>query len=411
MKGRRVCVWGLGLVALACADDREPARDPEWLERCTVDEECGLREYCYCGICNRLCDVDADCEWLAPDAVCRNTPSSCEQHEAVCVAPEFSWGYHFPEHRSWVESHIIDANNYRVSVRYDLPTIDTPADGDFEICWDEIARDLACDRVEPLEAVRRVELTRWSGSPRQVETELVAPLPFADIRGYHGVDVDGTTSCTTLSAMTNPLTGEPMDLAVDYGPGVKGAQLLSLDRELPDSATSRAALAPITLAFLRPRPGVTDARVSAPDGCGPDADGRLRVHAELSDRPRVDVLVSPPEGTFGEPLNVLAWDSVTQDAFGNSFGTLRTDTAWVAFYEGRSVRELEADVLGLARTATRRWELPTAGQSVNLDRAIEPSSGERFPGFERRAGVWLFGLDCGNCLHALPVILVVLDPV
>ena len=98
-----------------------------------------------------------------------------------------------------------DDNNYITTARLAVPTVETAAATDLDICWTDVTTDIQCHPVSATADLDNVSLLRISHlSEEQVEDNLAAgTLTQAQVAGYLDFQTDHTTTCAKLSQRPN----------------------------------------------------------------------------------------------------------------------------------------------------------------------------------------------------------------
>ena len=87
------------------------------------------------------------------------------------------------------------------------------------------------------------------------------------------------------------------------------------------------------------------------------------------------------------------------------------DRVLLGWYQGLESDDLERQILDLELIATDLWEIPLDGGHIaDLAEARHRDSAERFDGFHRTDGTWVFALTCSTCQNPAPVLLTRLEP-
>ena len=295
-----------------------------------------------------------------------------------------------------------DANNYSTTAEFTIPTLDVAAGADLDICWDQLDMDLQCHAVDPAQQINNVGLLRLLNlTESDVEEKLSSgQLAQSEVSGYLEYNTEPGQSCIKLSELS--FLGTPIDVTEEFKESDNIVYMLVFT-----SGTS-PGLGARTMIFVKPTADATNVEVSAPQGCG-----ILKFSADLSS---LEPLVVPEDGPWK-----ISWRDLERDGSGNRVEKPRLDRVLLAFYEGRTVGDLEEHIFDIELDATEMWEAPLDNQrEIDLaetrERLLdedtgEVSSGDAFEGFDTEGeGVWLLGLMCGKCQNPAPVLLTVVEP-
>jgi hypothetical protein len=286
-----------------------------------------------------------------------------------------------------------DANNYRASSQLSIPTIETASGMDLDICWNDVVSDLQCHALLPMQDVDNVGLLRFLNlTEEQVERRLTSgQLTMSEIDGYLEYNTDHQSTCAKLSSMS--FFGTEIDISEEYTESATNTYMLVFAEGTTPGVGARS------MTFLEPTVNSNNLTVNAGTGCG-----LLEFSADLDSAERVAI---PSEGPW-----LIDWRNVTQDGQGNPIVPEGIDGVLLGFYEGKSVPELQEQILDLELIATDIWEINlTGGRTANLGLSVGRDDGAPFSGFDpSREGVWLLGLTCSTCQNPAPVVLTILDP-
>ena len=286
-----------------------------------------------------------------------------------------------------------DEHNYRSSASLSIPSIDTAAATDLQICWTDVISDLQCHDVAPQSDLDNVALLRFLRlSEEEVEDRLTASqLAQSEIDGYLEYNTDHESTCTTLSSLSFFRT--EIEIEEEYVEDSDHTHMLLF------AAGTTPGVGARTMIFVRPTSSSTNTTVNAVPGCG-----LLDFSADLSS---VEAVAIPADGPW-----VVDWRNVTRDGQGNEIVFQNIDGVLLGFYAGLTVSELEQQIMDLELIATSLWEIELGGgRTADLAAAQGRENGGSFPGFGGDAdGVWLLGLMCSTCQNPAPVVLAVLEP-
>lgn len=288
---------------------------------------------------------------------------------------------------------LADENNYGSTSNLTIPTIETAAAVDLDICWTNVVEDIQCHELDPVADLDQVSLLRLLNlTEDEVEAHIEADdLPQAAVDGYLSVETDHESSCTKLSAMT--FFGTEVDVTEEYVETDTNTYMLLLAEGTTPGVGAR------NMVFLKPTADSDVTRVDVGSGCGV-----LEFTADLSSAATVPVTSRGPY--------VLDWSGMSKDSQGKTIIFQNIDRVVLGFYAGMSVEHIETNIFDLELMATWLYEIDLdGGRTADLSLAIERDSGEAFDGFERdEDGVWLVGLICSECRNPAPLVLSVLEP-
>jgi hypothetical protein len=286
-----------------------------------------------------------------------------------------------------------DDNNYRTTASLSIPTVETAAATDLDICWTDVVSDLQCHPVATQADLDNVSLLRISHlSQMDVADKLASgQLTQSQVAGYLEFHTDHSATCTKLSALS--FFGTLIDVPHEYAESTDFTYLLLFSKGTTPGLGARA------MTFIKPTSTSTNTQVAAPTGCG-----MLTFTADLAGLTHLPVPAAAPW--------VLDWRDVTRDGQGNPVPFEKIDGVTIGFYAGMSVADLQARIFDIEITATTLWDLPlTAGRTADLALATDRATGAVFPGFARSdAGIWMLALTCSRCQTPAPVVLTILDP-
>jgi hypothetical protein len=284
-------------------------------------------------------------------------------------------------------------NNYRSTSTLSIPTVETAAATDLDICWGGVTSDIQCHAVAPLVDIDNVSLLRFMHlTEAQVEAKLVSgELTQSQIDGYVESRADHISTCTKLSAFS--FFGTVLDVAAEYQETVDETYMLLFAKGTQPGVGARV------MTFIKPTSLSTNTKVEAVSGCG-----SLDFKADLLTPKKVAI---PAAGPW-----IVDWRNLTLNGQGNMVIYATIDKLLIGFYQGMTVAEVSAKFLDIELLATSLWELPLeGGRTADLSSAKERTSGLPFAGFGGAGeGVWLLGLLCSTCQNPSPVLMTVLDP-
>jgi hypothetical protein len=289
---------------------------------------------------------------------------------------------------------LADENNYSAQSGLTIPAIETASAADLEICWTDVVKDLQCHDVAPDEDLDTVALLRFAHlSEAEIAAELTTgQLAQSEVDGYADVVItEFDSTCTKLSEFS--FFESEIELEEEYFESDERKYLMLFSKGTNPGVGARSMI------FLRPSKSSTNKKVDGPTGCG-----MLEFSADLAS---LEPLAVPSEGPW-----ILDWGDVTRDGQGYGIEDVPIDGVLLGFYEGKSVDDLEEQVLDLTLIATESWEIELErGDTVDLSRARGRNGEGAFEGFEREEeGVWLLGLTCSMCQNPAPVVLTILEP-
>jgi len=282
---------------------------------------------------------------------------------------------------------LADANNYAYTGVINVPSLPTAAGLDLRICWDAVVEDLQCHALDPAADVDTLAIVRFS---TLTEAEVAAgltndTLQQSDVSGYLTYTTVEDT-CAQLSGFS--LFGTQVDVPSEYQASYTYLLLLQTGSDIGKGVRA--------LAFLDPQDESTVTDVSVPNACG---------SLDFT----VDLATLDPVPMCAEGPWVLDWSTVTTDGQGNPFNPDTLDNLLLAFYEGMTVADVQANFLDIEVMATTRWEATLTGEpTVDLSTAVT-DDGTAFTGFTGE-GVW--GLALRNTLsyNPAPAFLTILEP-
>jgi hypothetical protein len=323
---------------------------------------------------------------------------SCAAPGCGCSAPEEPSGT--PEGAIL----LVDANNYLSTTVLTIPEIETAPMADLHVCWDQVVKDIQCHEVNAPVDVDNVSLLRFPAATKdQVAVKLGGTqLNVSDLTTYADVQVVDGSTCAQTGMMET--FGDPINLAEEYVEAPTDTFMIVLTRG------TTPGIGAATMVFIKPVSTSTNVEVPVPTGCSADeSSSLLSFTADLHSLTPVTIPIAGPW--------VVDWSQVTRDGGMGDINLADIDRALVGFFQGKTVADLEANVLDLeyddpvADYYTTVWEATIERQDhVDLAVAVERGTGAPFPGFAQTDGVWVLGLMCGSCQNPSPIILTVLLP-
>lgn len=287
-----------------------------------------------------------------------------------------------------------DEHNYSSQSSLSIPAIETASAADLDICWEDVVSDLQCHELEPQHDLDTLALLRFAHlSEDEVEQELTSgQLAQSEVDGYADYVLDHESTCAKLSSLT--FFDTPIDLKEEYVESDDRTYLLLLTKGTTPGVGAR------TLVFLRPSANEPNTDVDVHTGCG-----MLEFSADLSS---VEPLEVPADGPW-----VIDWRDITRDGQGNDVVFEAIDGIQLGFFAGKTIAELEEQILDLELIATASWTIALeGGRKADLAKARGRNGGGAFSGFDRdEEGVWLLGLMCSSCQNPAPIVLAILEPV
>jgi hypothetical protein len=286
-----------------------------------------------------------------------------------------------------------DENNYTTTASLTIPTVETTAGTDADICWSAVTNDLQCHPVSATADLDNVSLLRVAHlSQSQVQTRVAAgTLSQSDVAGYLDFHTDHSGTCTKLSDFS--FFGTVIDVPSEYIESSDYTYLLLFTKGTTPGQGAR------TMIFLKPSAASTNTKVDAPTGCG-----MLDFSADLSSLTK---LVVPTAGPW-----VLDWRDITRDGQGSDVPFEKIDGVTIGFYAGMTVADLQTRIFDIELIATNLWDIKlSGGRTADLATAKDRVSGAVFTGFDRTdTGTWMLALTCSKCQNPAPVLLTILQP-
>lgn len=292
---------------------------------------------------------------------------------------------------------ITDANTFTSSAALTVGSVMTAASGtNVSVCWtmpQDPPQDLLCHD----KTVKTVFLARVAETNRDEILRLTVAGELKDhvdrTLRYKNADLD-SDGCATLAEFTD---GDlPVTIDDEYFASPEHTYLLAFS-----AGESAGGAGTISLTFLEP--GAGTAPVQAPDGCM-----QLAYTVELETLTPVAV---PAAGPW-----LIDWRGLTRTGDGGAVPFTSIDRAMLAFYPGRTLPDLEANIFDLEQLeGATYWEIPlTGGRDTDLNLAKERVTGAAFPGFTAASagatGTWMLALMCDTCASPAPIMLTVLTP-
>jgi hypothetical protein len=286
-----------------------------------------------------------------------------------------------------------DANNYRTTASLDIPTVETAAATDLDICWGNIVDDLQCHAVAAMTDLDNVSLLRIAHlSQEQVAVMLAnGQLSQSQVAGYLDFHTNDSTTCMKLSQLS--FNGTLIDVPSKYAENADYTYLMLFATGTTPGQGARA------MTFLKPTSASTNTKVEATTGCG-----LLDFSADLASLTHLPVPAAAPW--------VLDWRDITRDGQGHPEAVSKIDGVTIGFYAGKTVPDLQAQIFDIEMIATTLWDLKiAAGKTADLALAKDRASGAAFAGFDRpEAGIWMLALTCSKCQTPAPVVMTILAP-
>jgi hypothetical protein len=283
-------------------------------------------------------------------------------------------------------------NNYRTTASLSLPTVVTGSGVDLDICWPNLTTDMQCHAVAPQADIDNVAFLRLLHvTAEQAQLKLVSgDISQSEIDGYVEFHTENQGTCAKLSQFS--FMGTKVDVLAEYQESADETYLLLFSHGLQRGIGARGMM------FLKPTAASTNTKVDAVPACG-----ALTFAADLSSVVKVPV---KPTGPW-----IVDWRGVKKDGQGGEVIYSTLDKLLIGYYQGKTVKDIEAKFFDLELMATSLWDLAlTGGYTADLSQAVKRNTQEPFTGFTAPDGLWLLGLTCSTCQNPAPVILTVLDP-
>lgn len=285
-------------------------------------------------------------------------------------------------------------NNYRATSSLMLPTVETAAGADLDICWNNIATDMQCHPVAPQADIDSVAFLRLLHlTPTEAQAKLISgSITQSQIDGYVEFRTGNQTTCTKLSQFS--FLGTKVDVLAEYQESAEEIYLLLFSHGLERGLGARAMM------FLKPLHASTNTKVDAPSGCG-----TLEFAADLSSP---EPVAAPAAGPW-----TVDWRGVTRDGQGNVIIYATLDRLLLGYYQGKTIADIQAKFFDIEVMATSLWDLELSGGSTaDLSQTVNRETGAAFAGFAGHAqdGVWLLAVMCSQCQNPAPMILTIIQP-
>jgi hypothetical protein len=289
--------------------------------------------------------------------------------------------------------YLYDENNHVSEVSFSIPIVETASGVDLDVCWTDATSDLTCAEVDPRREIEAVEMIRFRTPNEQDVARLLAmgELSQESLDGYVSVETDRVSTCTSLSSLTN--FGTVVDVSEEYVDG-GFTYLFGFNR------STSPANGWVTMVFARPSASSENTRLDAPPGCN--------VRTVTANLTTIEPVNVPFEGPW-----IVDFSNVTLDAQGNPFASANIDSVTLWFVAGGTPSNLQERTASLDSIATESYGAEHAGgRSVNLSQLSNLRDGRPFSTFRTdEVGIWLFGLRCTVCMHDLPQVLAIFEPV
>jgi len=288
---------------------------------------------------------------------------------------------------------VLDEHNYKTTASLAIPTVETAAATDLDICWTDVATDIQCHGLSAQADLDNVSLLRISHlSEEQVEVRLAqGTLTQSEVAGYLDFHTDHSATCTKLSKLS--FFGTLIKVTEEYVEDPDFTYLLLFSKGTTPGLGARA------MTFIKPTATSTNTAVAASAGCGM-LDFTADLHTATS-------LPVPAAGPW-----VLDWRDITRDGQGNAVPFEKIDGVTVGFYAGKTAADLEAKIFDIEMIATTLWDLKlTSGRTADLALAKDRATGAAFAGFDgAETGTWMVALTCSRCQTPAPIVLAILAP-
>ncbi len=282
-----------------------------------------------------------------------------------------------------------DENNYSFEGTLTIPSVETAAGGDVEICWDELTKDIQCHDLDPLNDIDSVSLVRFRNlSETEIEESLSSgELVQSNVDGYIGFNTQNAVTCASLSEFT--LFGTPVDITEEYAVSDERVYMLLVATGTTPGVGSRM------LTFITPSETSTNTEVNISSGCDV-----LEFEADLTSLTPVRV---PDDGPFE-----INWRALTRNGQGREFEAGTVDRVMLGFYAGETAASLEEKILDLELIATSLWKIDHSGGSgTDLSQATNEDGA--FSGFQGD-GAWVLALMNTQGQNPAPLFLTILEP-
>lgn len=292
---------------------------------------------------------------------------------------------------------LLDQNNYTSQSSLAVPSIETESGADLDICWSDLTKDILCHDLDVTKDINNVTFLQ---TLNLTQDEIQAKLALGQLtqkevkiyRDFH-IPTDHPPTCTKLSSLSLGTT--LLDPTQDYVEASDKKYMLLFSTGTMLGVGSRSML------FIEPKASSTLTSVDAPSAA--DTCKILDFTADISS----ETVKVPVNGAIR-----VDWSRLTRDSTGSPVVFQFIDRLLVAFYENKTVEDLEQHFKDIEIDATSLYEVPIqAGtKAADLSTAKDRATGEAFPGFGTKTGVWALGLLCSSCQVPAPVFLSVLEP-
>lgn len=294
---------------------------------------------------------------------------------------------------------LTDAHNYQSSSALSIPTIETAAGVDIEICFDQVTKDIQCHDVLPTD-IKAAGFSRFPNkTPADVQPMLgQTTIPSNSYDVFRNV---ATTPGTCAHTQDMSFFGTAINIATDYTEEANKAYIMMVGTSIDPG------IGTLSLVFVKPTATSAVTRVDMPPGCDPTRTDvpKLTFTATLS--PTV-------LNAAGAPDLTLDWSEVTVDSTGADVGNAIITKVMVGFYPNMDVPTIQSRIIDLRHIPDSQiWEVPVlSGTSIDLALATK-ADGTPFTGFTPPAGAtgtWIVALLCETCQNPAPIVLTVVTP-
>ncbi len=284
-----------------------------------------------------------------------------------------------------------DSNNYTFDSTLYIPSVETAATDDIEICWDGLTKDFQCHVMDPKSDIDNVTLVRFKDKTEKEVADALSrgDLPQAETAGYLEFNTGGDKTCTNLSSFT--MRGTEVDVAQEYTVDPGFIYLLVVTTGTTPGVGARM------MTFIHPSVTSDVQRVDIKEDCDV-----LEFEADLTDLTPVKVPESPPL--------TVDWTEITRNGqdITPSFGGI--DGASLGFYGGMNAADLESKILDLFLIADKTFQIELNGDFHADIAAATDAAGNPFTGFAGD-GIWVFTLTCSTCQNPSPQFVTIFEPV
>lgn len=282
-----------------------------------------------------------------------------------------------------------DENNYTATSSMKIPTVQTKAGADLDICWDKLTQDFQCHDMVPSQDITAVSFARFLAISAKEITELIANGRDFDPYDYKQFLVKERAPGTTCTKLTSLNVGGKGAVA----PATEYVVASDKTYMLFFSNGSIIGTGGRSMVFLEPSTTSDVTSVSAPSGCG-----MLDFEANLTDLKKLDI---PTDGPW-----VLDWSQITRDGLNNQVFFQNIDSLMFAYYAGKTPSDLKEKFLDLEVIPDLYYdmEIPVGDKHADLADG-KAKDGSKFSGFTRTDGTWLVALRCSACKIPTPVAL------